>query len=103
MLGGRTRLVAQCRTMPHDTARPSNLGTDALRHPTSSAAVARRDAERRGRPRPSDGPAGSTPDRTEAAAPRSRLRAGEGTRTPDLSLTRRLLYRLSYSSRRAEG
>jgi hypothetical protein len=29
--------------------------------------------------------------------------AGEGTRTPDLPLTRRLLYRLSYSSAAAQG
>jgi hypothetical protein len=29
--------------------------------------------------------------------------AGEGTRTPDLPLTRRLLYRLSYSSAGAQG
>jgi hypothetical protein len=43
-------------------------------------------------------------ERTEnRLSPGETFGAGEGTRTPDLPLTRRLLYRLSYSSAAAKG
>ena len=47
-------------------------------------------------------PSPQRPERLASRAPRSLRRAGEGTRTPDLPLTRRLLYQLSYSGVLAE-
>jgi hypothetical protein len=43
------------------------------------------------------GPASPPSRRTKTHALAASFQAGEGTRTPDLSLTRRLLYQLSYS------
>ena len=38
-----------------------------------------------------------------ALRPARRVRAGEGTRTPDLLFTRQLLYQLSYSGTRTRA
>src|SRR5919206_399062 len=55
---------------------------------------------RTGKPTRDESHAATARLRAARAAPRprvSRPRAGEGTRTPGLALTRRLLYQLSYS------